>query len=33
MDKNILVIATHPDDAEFTSGGSLARWVSEGWAV
>ena len=33
MDKNMLVIAAHPDDAEFTSGGSLARWISEGWNV
>ena len=33
MDKNILVIVAHPDDAEFTSGGSLARWISEGWNV
>ena len=33
MNKNMLVIAAHPDDAEFTSGGSLARWISEGWAV
>lgn len=33
MNKNMLVIAAHPDDAEFTSGGSLTRWISEGWAV
>lgn len=33
IDNNILVIAAHPDDAEFTSGGSLARWISEGWTV
>jgi LmbE family N-acetylglucosaminyl deacetylase len=31
--KKILVVAAHPDDAEFTSGGSLARWISEGWNV
>jgi len=33
MNNNMLVIAAHPDDAEFTSGGSLARWISEGWNV
>lgn len=29
--KRILAISAHPDDIEFTSGGSLIRWVSEGW--
>lgn len=33
MNKQLLVIAAHPDDAEFTSGGSLARWAAEGWTV
>ena len=31
--KRLLTISAHPDDIEFTSGGSLARWVGEGWAV
>jgi LmbE family N-acetylglucosaminyl deacetylase len=31
--KHILAISAHPDDVEFTSGGSLARWAAEGWAV
>ncbi len=26
----VLVIFAHPDDAEFTSGGTMARWASEG---
>jgi LmbE family N-acetylglucosaminyl deacetylase len=32
-EKRLLAISAHPDDVEFTSGGSLARWVSEGWVV
>lgn len=32
-EKRILAISAHPDDIEFTSGGSLARWIGEGWAV
>lgn len=28
--KNVLAIFAHPDDAEFFSGGTLARWASEG---
>ena len=32
-EKRILAISAHPDDIEFTSGGSLARWVGEGWTV
>ncbi len=29
----LMAVAAHPDDAEFTSGGSLARWTTEGQAV
>ena len=29
----VLVIAPHPDDAEISSGGALARWGSEGREV
>jgi LmbE family N-acetylglucosaminyl deacetylase len=28
-----LLIAAHPDDAEFGSGGTVARWTREGWRV
>ena len=31
--RRLLAISAHPDDAEFTSGGSLKRWASEGWTV
>lgn len=30
LSKNTLVIMAHPDDAELTCGGSVAKWVSEG---
>jgi LmbE family N-acetylglucosaminyl deacetylase len=30
---DILVVAAHPDDAEFGSGGTIARWVREGKQV
>lgn len=35
MDKkaNVLVICPHPDDAEFSSAGTIARWVKEGRLV
>lgn len=29
----LLAVSAHPDDVEFTSGGSLARWSDEGWIV
>jgi len=29
--RRILAVSAHPDDVEFTSGGSLARWAAEGW--
>lgn len=32
-ERRLLAISAHPDDAEFTSGGSLARWAVEGWAT
>jgi LmbE family N-acetylglucosaminyl deacetylase len=32
-EKRILTVSAHPDDVEFTSGGSLARWNTEGWTV
>ena len=29
----IMVVFAHPDDADFTSGGAIARWVAEGQEV
>jgi len=28
-----MVIFAHPDDAEFTCGGTVAKWCAEGWTV
>lgn len=28
-----MVIAAHPDDSEFGSGGTIARWIQEGQQV
>ncbi len=32
-EKRALVIVAHPDDMEIGCGGTVARWVDEGWAV
>jgi hypothetical protein len=32
-DGPIMAVSAHPDDVEFTSGGSLARWAAQGWNV
>jgi LmbE family N-acetylglucosaminyl deacetylase len=29
--KVLMVIAAHPDDPEFGAGGTVAKWVGEGW--
>ncbi len=31
--KTVLVLAPHPDDAEFYAGGTLAKWIAEGARV
>ena len=28
--KRILILAAHPDDAEFSSGASIAKWIEQG---
>jgi len=33
QNKVALVIMAHPDDAEFSSAGTVAKWVREGWSV
>lgn len=33
LEKRALVIMAHPDDAEFGSAGTTAKWVNEGWEV
>ena len=30
---SVLVVMAHPDDAEFSSGGTIARWVAQGTRV
>lgn len=31
MNKRLLTVFAHPDDAETAVGGSLLKWVAEGW--
>ena len=31
--RRVLVVTAHPDDVEFTSGGTIARWAAEGHHV
>ncbi|HEX2280164.1 MAG TPA: PIG-L deacetylase family protein [Thermomicrobiales bacterium] len=33
LEKRALVIMAHPDDAEFSCAGTVAKWVREGWEV
>lgn len=33
LEKRAMVIVAHPDDAEFGSAGTVAKWVDEGWEV
>ncbi len=29
--KRLLVVSAHPDDMEFGCGGTVAKWIEEGW--
>ncbi len=31
--KTLMAVMAHPDDIDFTSAGSIARWCAEGWTV
>jgi LmbE family N-acetylglucosaminyl deacetylase len=31
--KTLMAIMAHPDDIDFTSAGSIAKWCAEGWTV
>jgi LmbE family N-acetylglucosaminyl deacetylase len=31
--KRVLIVMAHPDDGEFSAGGTLARWASEGYDI
>lgn len=33
LPKRAMVIVAHPDDAEFGSAGTVAKWTKEGWDV
>src|SRR5437016_3160963 len=32
-DRRVLAVFAHPDDVDFGAGGTVARWVKEGWDV